>query len=198
MSKLYLIGVDEAGRGPLAGPVVAAAVILGPKTKDISIKDSKKMTHTQREEAFKQITFLSIGYAISAIYPEIIDKINILEATKLAMRNACHELIKKLSIEKPCIMVDGNAKFCTKLSIETIIKGDSKIRAIGAASILAKVHRDHYMQEMAEKYPEYEFERHMGYPTKLHLDKIKHFGPCGIHRKTFKGVKEFFVEEFSS
>lgn len=191
MSKMIVIGVDEAGRGPLAGPVVAAAVILGPKTEGILIKDSKKMTEAQREESYIDIKNLALGYSIQSISPEIIDRINILEATKLAMRNACNDLIERLSIKNPFILVDGNAKFCTKLKIETIIKGDSKIRAIGAASILAKVSRDKLMLDISKKHPNYDFEKHKGYPTKAHLEKIKIFGASEVHRKTFRGVKEF-------
>lgn len=190
MSRYQIIGVDEAGRGPLAGPVVAAAVILGPNTNLLEIRDSKKLSHKKRLELSDKIKKLALGYSIQSIDPDEIDRINILSATKLAMKKAVIDLINKLDIKNPHCLVDGNTPFCKELSIETIIKGDDKIRCIGAASILAKVYRDQFMTEMSESFPYYGFEKHMGYPTKAHVEQIKIHGPCPIHRKTFKGVKE--------
>ena len=190
MSKFQVIGVDEAGRGPLAGPVVAAAVILDSKSNHLDIRDSKKLTANKRDYLYEKIKELAVGFSIQAIEPEEIDRINILGATKLAMKKAGIEVIKQLKIETPHFLVDGNQPFCKDFSIETIIKGDGKIRAIGAASILAKVYRDQYMEKMAAIYPIYGFEKHMGYPTRNHLAQIAQFGPSIIHRKTFRGVKE--------
>jgi len=192
MSKFHVIGIDEAGRGPLAGPVVSAAVILDHRAKSLEIKDSKKLKPHEREYLFEKIKELAVGYAIIAVEPEEIDRINILEATKLSMKKAGKKLVRQLKIEFPHFLVDGNTSFCKKSSVETIIKGDDKIRSIGAASILAKVYRDRLMTEFAKTYPEYGFEKHMGYGTKIHLSQIKIYGPTEIHRKTFKGVKEFF------
>jgi ribonuclease HII len=191
MSKFQVIGIDEAGRGPLAGPVVSAAVILDHKTRFLDIQDSKKLKPKDREYLFEKIKELAVGYTIAEIESEEIDRINILEATKLSMKKAAISLVNKLHIENPHFLVDGNATFCKKSSVETIIKGDGKIRSIGAASILAKVYRDRLMTAFSKTYPEYGFEKHMGYPTKNHRTQIEIYGPTLIHRKTFKGVKEF-------
>jgi len=189
--KIIVAGIDEAGRGPLAGHVVAAAVALSPKSLHLPIQDSKKLNAKRRLNLFEEIKELALGYSISSIEHDKIDEINILQATKLAMKTAASDLIENLCAKDSHFLVDGNTPFCKNFSIETIIKGDDKIRCIGAASILAKVHRDLHMEKMALEYPQYGFEKHMGYPTKFHKEQIKEFGPCPIHRRTFKGVKEF-------
>ncbi|MHB8903860.1 MAG: ribonuclease HII [Patescibacteria group bacterium] len=185
-------GVDEAGRGPLAGPVVAACVVIGPDFKIDStdlelINDSKKLSAKKREKLFGLIKEKALAVEIGIVDNLIIDKINILQASFLAMRRA----IKKLKIEPDYILVDGNFKI-PKLEKpqEAIIGGDGKVWAIAAASIIAKVSRDWLMSEMAKKYPEYEFEKHKGYGTKLHLEKITEFGPCPIHRMSFAPIKK--------
>lgn len=183
-------GVDEAGRGPLAGPVVAACVVLDKNfklnTKHKTIKDSKKLSEKRREELYDLILsdFLHVGVGI-ATHKEI-DKINILQATFLAMRRA----VEKIDNEINFLMIDG--KFIIpKLDVEqrAIVKGDEKVFAIGAASIIAKVTRDRIMKDMHKKYPEYDFLAHKGYGTKKHLEAIKKNGPCPIHRISFAPIK---------
>ena len=174
-------GVDEAGRGPLAGPVYAAAVIL-PKGYIIEgVNDSKKLSEKKREELFEKIKAESLAFSIGIATAEEIDEINILQATFLAMKRA----VEGLQICPDYAMIDGNRKPNISVPCETIIKGDGKSASIACASILAKVSRDRYMLEMAEKYPEYQFEKHKGYGTKLHYEMLDKFGPCDIHRKTF-------------
>ena len=182
-----IAGVDEAGRGPLAGPVCAAAVILhGVQIEGLN--DSKKLSERKRELLFDEIIQKSVAYAIAWASPEEIDRLNILQATFLAMQRA----VEKLQIEPTFIQVDGNRYPATlKIPGEAVVKGDSKIQEIMAASILAKVSRDRYMLKMAEIYPQYNFTKHKGYPTAEHRDAIKQFGVSPIHRKTFGGVKEF-------
>ena len=182
-----IAGVDEAGRGPLAGPVCAAAVILH-NVKIEGLNDSKKLTERKRELLFEKIIKNATAYAIAWATPEEIDRINILQATFLAMQRA----VEQLQIEPTFIQVDGNRYPPTlRLPGEAIVKGDSKVEEIMAASILAKVSRDRYMLKMAEIYPQYNFTKHKGYPTAEHREAIKQFGPSPIHRKTFGGVKEF-------
>ena len=174
-------GVDEAGRGPLAGPVYAAAVIL-PKGYIIEgVNDSKKLSEKKREALFEKIKAESLAFSIGIATAEEIDEINILQATFLAMKRA----VEGLQICPDYAMIDGNRKPNISVPCETIIKGDGKSASIACASILAKVSRDRYMLEMAEKYPEYQFEKHKGYGTKLHYEMLDKFGPCDIHRKTF-------------
>ena len=179
---LKICGVDEAGRGPLAGPVYAAAVIL-PDTFDLpGLNDSKKLTEKKREALFPMIQEQAIAYGIGYATAEEIDEINILNATFLAMKRA----VEQMPVTPDILLVDGNLKPNTNIcQEETIIKGDSKSLSISAASVLAKVSRDHFMLEMAEKYPQYEFQKHKGYGTKLHYEKIAENGICPIHRKTF-------------
>lgn len=192
---MYLAGIDEAGRGPLAGPLAVAGVILSPTFNSENIDDSKKLSHQNRLVLAKEIKGNSIAWASVMISPEEIDHLNILRATLYGMKQVATTLMEKIKNHSPeCkvhYLVDGNKTFCNKLSVEAIIKGDGKIKCIGAASILAKVERDLYMEKMAEQYPEYVFESHKGYPTKLHKEKIKLHGPSPIHRKTFSGVKEY-------
>jgi ribonuclease HII len=180
-----IIGVDEVGRGPLAGPVVAAAVVLKDTRFNNRIDDSKRLSFLQRERAFREIIDKST-FGIGVVNERIIDRLNILQATRLAMEQAVKVLCKKLkSKDKLCILVDGNIKLDLKLPIMNIIKGDSKSKSIACASILAKVVRDHIMSLYNKFYPEYGFFQHKGYPTKMHRLALKRFGPSIIHRMSF-------------
>ncbi len=183
----YIAGVDEVGRGPLAGPVVCAAVIM-PLDKLIEgIDDSKKVSEKKRNKLSDLIKENAICYNIAEISPAVIDEINILEATKLCMKNA----LEGLTIKPYVALVDA-LTLNTDIPIVNIIKGDYLSYNIGAASIIAKVYRDNLMVELANKYPEYAFEKHKGYGTKVHIDAIKQFGPCEIHRRSF--IKNFVKE----
>lgn len=203
-----IIGVDEAGRGPLAGPVVAAAVALHTHRFKNRIDDSKKLTARLREMAFSEIIQKSV-FGIGIVNEKIIDQVNILEATRLAMKQAISALIRKLESPKysriqPAlsrtkrnskfrkggvyIIVDGNMTLNINLPYTSIIKGDSKSKSIASASILAKVTRDRIMQLYDKIYPQYGFSRHKGYPTKAHRDIVKRLGPSSIHRKSFSCV----------
>lgn len=176
-----ICGVDEAGRGPLAGPVYAAAVILPPDCVIEGLNDSKKLTEKKREALFDEIKEKALAYGIASADEKEIDEINILNATFLAMKRA----IDSLSVKPDLALIDGNQKPHTDIEEVTVIKGDAKSMSIAAASVLAKVSRDRFMLEMAEKYPQYEFARHKGYGTKLHYEKIAQYGVCDIHRRTF-------------
>lgn len=182
-----IAGIDEAGRGPLAGPVVAAAVILDPKFKISGVMDSKKCSEKKRNQLELDIKSHALYWAIGEASPLEIDKLNILQATFLAMRRA----IENLSVEPTLALVDGNQDPKLFCETKTMIGGDKKIESISAASILAKVERDRQMKQFSELYPEYQFEKHKGYPTKLHSELLKKFGPCPIHRKSFKPVFNF-------
>ncbi|MFM9113362.1 MAG: ribonuclease HII [Polynucleobacter victoriensis] len=186
----WICGVDEAGRGPLAGSVVAAAVILDPLKPIEGLKDSKKLTAKVRDELFDIIIRDSKAWCIAEASAAEIDAINILQATMLAMKRAIEGLEKTLGRLPDKALIDGNC--CPKVNIEmeAIVKGDSKVQAISAASILAKVTRDRDMQVLHEAYPMYGFNQHMGYPTPMHFDALKEFGPCPAHRKTFAPVRE--------
>ena len=183
----YVAGVDEAGRGPLAGPVVAACVIIDQNfkidTEDLAmITDSKKLSAKKREKLFAIIKDKTLAVEIGVINNNIIDKINILQASFLAMRQA----IDKIKIKPDYVLVDGNQVIPQlKIKQTAIIDGDAKIFVIAAASIIAKVARDWIMHTMNDKYPSYGFSQHKGYGTKIHLEKIKEFGPCPIHRLSF-------------
>ena len=178
---LKIAGVDEAGRGPLAGPVYAAAVIL-PEGADIpGIDDSKKLTPKKREELFEKITQIAVSYAIFSVDEKEIDEINILNATHKAMNGA----VNNLSQQPDYVIIDGNSIKGMEIAHETVVKGDAKSISIAAASILAKVSRDRYIDKMGEVYPEYGFEKHKGYGTKAHTDAILKYGVCPIHRRTF-------------
>ena len=177
-------GVDEAGRGPLAGPVVAAAVVLPDDCEIDGLDDSKKLSPSKRKKIFEEIKLVAISYALGIVEPEEIDKINILQAALLAMEIS----VKKLTTKPDYLLIDGNQKTSLLLIQETIVKGDSKSCSIAAASILAKVTRDTIMEEYHLTYPEYNFKGHKGYPTKEHYQAIREYGPCPIHRKTFRGV----------
>lgn len=177
----YIAGVDEAGRGPLAGPVYAAAVILKPVARIDGINDSKKLSEKKREELYDVIIENSIAYAVYSVDEKTIDEVNILNATHMAMNGA----VNSLSVRPDFVLIDGNSIKNMTLPHETIVKGDARSISIAAASILAKVSRDRYIIKMAEKYPEYGFEKHKGYGTKAHTEAILKYGPCEIHRKTF-------------
>ncbi len=182
---LLIAGVDEAGRGPLAGPVVAAAVILDPSKPIPGLNDSKKISAKKRERLFIEICEKAYSYAIAQASVAEIDAINILQASLLAMKRA----VEALPIQPHKIKVDGT--FCPKVSMESeaIIQGDSLVPAISAASILAKVYRDRLMDEMDETYPGYGFKNHAGYGTKQHLEALKILGVTPIHRITFSPIK---------
>ena len=177
----YIAGVDEAGRGPLAGPVYAAAVILPEGVKIDGINDSKKLSEKKREELFDVITKVALSYSVASVDEKIIDEVNILNATHMAMCNA----VDSLSIPCDYVIIDGNSIKGMEKPHMTVVKGDAKSISIAAASILAKVSRDRYIKAMGEKYPEYGFEKHKGYGTKAHTDAILEHGICPIHRRTF-------------
>ncbi|MCZ6528101.1 MAG: ribonuclease HII [Candidatus Dadabacteria bacterium] len=177
-------GVDEAGRGPLAGPVVAAAVVLPDDCKIEGLDDSKKLSHSKRKKILEEIKLIAISYAVGIVEPDEIDRINILRAALLAMEIS----VKQLTTKPDYLLIDGNQKTSLLLMQETIVKGDSKSCSIAAASILAKVTRDTIMEEYHSIYPEYNFKGHKGYPTKEHYQALREYGPCPIHRKTFRGV----------
>ena len=180
-------GADEAGRGPLAGPVVAAAVVLPADSILPGLDDSKKLSPAKREELFPKIQTQAIAYGVAVVSPEVIDEINILQAALLAMQQA----VEQLQPVPDLLLIDGNKKINSTLDQWAIVKGDSKSLSIAAASVLAKVTRDHIMQDYHHLYPQYEFARHKGYGTKLHRDLIAEHGPCPIHRRTFKGVSQY-------
>ena len=176
-----LCGVDEAGRGPLAGPVCAAAVILPAGLEIPGLNDSKKLSEKQREALFEPIKAAAKAYGIAFATVEEIENLNILNATFLAMNRA----ISQLSFRPELALIDGNRNTGITVPSRCVVKGDSRCADIAAASVLAKVSRDRYMLEMAEKYPEYGFDRHKGYGTKLHYEAIRQYGPCPIHRLSF-------------
>lgn len=181
-----ICGVDEAGRGPLAGPVCAAAVILPQGLEIPGLNDSKKLTDKKRRELFPIIKEQAIAYCIAFATEQEIDEINILQATFLAMQRAIDQLEGKADFA----LIDGNREKNFGLPVMTVVKGDSRSANIAAASVLAKVTRDLYMEEMAEKYPEYGFEIHKGYGTKAHYAALTEHGASEIHRKTF--LKKFY------
>ena len=187
---LHLIcGVDEAGRGPLAGPVCAAAVILPEHLQIPGLNDSKKLTDKKRRELFPIIQEQAVAWGIGLASETEIDEINILRATFLAMRRA----LEQLNARPEIALIDGNRETDFGLPVKTVVKGDSLSANIAAASVLAKVTRDNIMVEMAEQYPEYGFEIHKGYGTKAHYEALRTYGPCPIHRKTF--LKKFYGEK---
>lgn len=179
-------GIDEAGRGPLAGPVCAAAVILPDNCVIEGVNDSKKLTEKKREALFDVIIEKSLAYGIAVADEKEIDEINILQATYLAMNRA----FEKLEIKPDMALVDGNRDPGLGVPTRTIVKGDANSMSIAAASILAKVTRDRFMLEMDKKYPQYQFAKHKGYGTKLHYEKLTEYGPSEIHRMTF--LKSFY------
>ncbi len=187
MTRHYLVaGVDEAGRGPLAGPVVAAAVILDPARPIAGLADSKKLSARQREYLAEQIMANALAVGVGLIEADEIDRINILQATMRAMVLA----VNALKTVPELVRVDGNRAPPMDLPVQTIVGGDGIDRAIGAASIIAKTRRDAIMVEMDRHYPEYHFARHKGYPTAAHLAALEQHGPCPIHRLSFRPVRQ--------
>jgi ribonuclease HII len=183
----FIAGIDEAGRGPLAGPVVASAVVLPFDANLPGLNDSKKLSPAKREELFPKIKMQAVAYGVSVINADVIDEINILQAALLAMKEA----VEKLLCDPDLLLIDGNQIIDLSLKQWAIVKGDTKSFSISAASVLAKVTRDHIMEDYHQLYPQYEFAQHKGYGTKLHKGLIAEYGPCPIHRRTFKGVTEY-------
>lgn len=185
-SHSIICGVDEAGRGCLAGEVFAGAVIFDTFTFIEGLNDSKKLSEKKRDVLFNEIVSKSICYCVATASVQEIEEINILNASMLAMKRA----VEGLAIKPDFVIVDGNKTPNLDIPVQSIIKGDGKSFSIAGASILAKVSRDRYMVEMAKKYPEYAFEKHKGYGTKLHYQKLEEFGECEIHRPSF--LKKFY------
>ncbi len=183
--RRLIAGVDEVGRGPLAGPVVAAAVILDPDNPIDGLADSKKLTKKQREQLYDEIKSKALAWSIARAEVTEIDELNILQASLVAMSRA----VEALSISPEHVLVDGNKLPEINCSAEAIIKGDEKIPAISAASIIAKVARDREMDDMDIEYPGYGFSKHSGYPTKIHLQALQELGVTPIHRRSFGPVR---------
>ncbi len=181
-------GIDEVGRGPLAGPVVAAAVILDIDLNIEGIDDSKLLSSKRRENLFDKIQQTALSIGLSIIEPETVDRINILQATRLAMTNA----VTNLAIKPDLLLIDGPIKLDLNIPQIPIIKGDKLSVSISAASIIAKVTRDRIMQSFHDKYPEYGFDKNKGYGTKEHVIALEKHGPCEIHRKSFARIGEFY------
>ena len=190
MSVLWVCGVDEAGRGPLVGAVVAGAVVLDPNKPIHGLKDSKKLTAAKRDVLYEQILANAKAWGVGEASPSEIDQINILQATMLAMRRAIEDLSMRLGAWPEKALIDGNR--CPELPIaaEAIVKGDAKEPAISAASIIAKVTRDRQMLRLHELHPEYGFAQHMGYPTEAHFAALKRYGACAEHRRSFSPVRK--------
>jgi len=187
MSLVLICGVDEAGRGPLAGPVSAAAVILDPVRPIEGLADSKKLSAKQRDRLAPIIRERSLAWAVAWAEVEEIDRLNILQATLLAMRRA----VQALAIRPREVLVDGLYCPDTGIPSQAVVKGDSKVAAISAASILAKTARDELMLTLHQRYPQYGFDAHKGYPTAAHLAALREHGVSAVHRKTFKPVRQF-------
>ena len=186
MTKRLVAGVDEVGRGPLAGAVVAAAVILDPNNWIEGLADSKALSEKKREALDIEIRTKALSWSLGRAEVEEIDQINILQASLLAMKRA----VEGLTIQPHHLKIDGNKSIHMDISMETIVKGDSKVASISAASIIAKVARDKEMIELDKQYPEYGFAKHKGYPTKAHKEALIKYGVLSDHRKSFKPVKE--------
>lgn len=186
-----IAGVDEAGRGPLVGDVVAAAVILDPQRPIEGLNDSKKLSEKRRAELDLQIRERALAWAIGVATPDEIDRINILQASMLAMKRA----VEALPVAPQQVLVDGNRCPQIRYRVEAIVKGDAKVAAIGAASILAKVYRDQQMIELDRCYPQYQLAKHKGYPTAEHLRLIRQYGVFDQYRKSFKPVRQILEEQ---
>ncbi len=176
-----ICGIDEAGRGPLAGDVYAAAVIFEPDIIIYGVDDSKKLNEKAREHLYEEIKYKAKAYCVASASIEEIEKLNILNAALLAMKRA----YEGLGINADLILIDGNKPPPINGNVKAVIKGDTKSASVAAASILAKVERDRYMKKQAEIYPEYGFDKHKGYPTKAHYDAVDKYGLCPIHRTAF-------------
>lgn len=189
----FIAGMDEVGRGPLAGPVVCASVIMPLDNIIDGVNDSKKLSEKKRIILDKKIRELALSFSIVEIDPKTIDKINILNATKMGMVKA----VNGLSVKPDVVLIDAVSlsDLAPTIKQESIIKGDMKSYSIACASIIAKVYRDNLMTQIADKYPEYNFAKHKGYGTKEHIEAIKKYGPCELHRKTF--IKHFVKEEYN-
>lgn len=186
----YICGIDEAGRGPLAGPVVVGAVVMPKDSKLEFMNDSKKVTEKRRNVLYDQIIETAIAYGVGIVFQEEIDELNILNATKKGLHLALGQVIEKLNNKPDIIIVDALREIDTYgVEYQSIIKGDATCYSISAASIIAKVTRDRIMEEWDKVYPVYGFEKHKGYGTKAHILAIKEYGPCPLHRKTF--IKNF-------
>lgn len=193
LSSLLVAGVDEAGRGPLAGPVVAAAVILDKNTPIQGLDDSKKLSPKQRDRLDTEIREKAIAWSVAAVTAPRIDEINILNATFEAMNQA----IDQLGVNPEWIMVDGNRTPGNMKSMVAVIKGDQRVECISAASVVAKVYRDNFMLELDRQYPEYGFARHKGYPTKFHMQALEKYGPLEFHRMSYAPVARLAGSERS-
>lgn len=190
MSTVWICGVDEAGRGPLVGSVVAGAVVLDPNQPIIGLRDSKKLSPARREKLYAEIMQKARAWGVGQASPGEIDTLNILQATMLAMRRAIEALSERLGEWPSKALIDGNRCPILPIASEAIIKGDAKEPAISAASIIAKVTRDQQMQVLHSQYPQYGFNQHMGYPTEAHMQALKQYGPCEEHRRTFAPVRD--------
>ncbi|CAN5718864.1 ribonuclease HII [soil metagenome] len=180
-----ICGVDEAGRGPLAGPVMAAAVILDPARPIVGLRDSKKLSEAKRDQLAIEIKQYALAWAVAECSEQEIDELNILQATMLAMRRA----VESLTITPTLALIDGNRCPVMTVRSEAIVKGDDKVAAISAASILAKTARDHVLAKLHLEYPQYALDQHKGYPTVLHLARLREHGVSPIHRKSYAPVK---------
>jgi len=189
--NFLIAGVDEAGRGPLAGPVVAAAVILDPLRPIDGLADSKILSERKRDSLFEIIKSGALSWSVGMATVEEIDELNILQATLLAMQRA----VNGLAIQPDEVLIDGNCLPKLLIPAQAIVKGDSKVKVIGAASILAKVERDKIMVDYYKKYPDFSFHLHKGYGTKQHLKEIEQFGFLPIHRKTFNPVRTMILQQ---
>jgi len=190
MRTVWICGVDEAGRGPLVGSVVAGAVVLDPNQPIMGLRDSKKLSPARREKLYAEIMQKARAWGIGQASPSEIDTLNILQATMLAMRRAIEALSERLGEWPSKALIDGNRCPILPIASEAIIKGDAKEPAISAASIIAKVTRDQQMQALHTQYPQYGFNQHMGYPTEAHMQALKQYGPCEEHRRTFAPVRD--------
>ncbi len=186
--KMIICGTDEAGRGPLAGPVVAAAVILPSDFPYEVLNDSKKLTEKEREDAEKIIKEKAVQYSVKIVEHDVIDAVNILNASLMAMKLSSEEVYSTHPFD--ILLCDGNKTPSVPFPVESVVKGDAIVHEIMAASILAKCERDRIMKEAGKKWPQYGFEKHKGYPTKQHYEAIEKYGPCPIHRLSFKLYRE--------
>ena len=190
MSTIWICGVDEAGRGPLVGAVVAGAVVLDPQQPIVGLKDSKKLSPAKRETLYTEIMSKAKAWGIGEASPQEIDQFNILQATMLAMQRAIQSLVDQMGEWPDEALIDGNRCPSLPIPARAIVQGDAKEPAISAASILAKVHRDRQMQILHLQFPQYGFNQHMGYPTEAHIAALKNYGPCLEHRRSFAPVRE--------
>lgn len=193
MSALILCGIDEAGRGPLAGAVYAAAVILNPERPIAGLADSKKLSETRRDALTLEIKAHALAWGIASVSAQEIDDINILQASMLAMQRAYQAMVEQFGIHATLIQVDGNRRPKFALPCEAIVKGDSRVAEISAASILAKTARDASLLALDAQYPQYGFARHKGYPTALHLERLAQYGITAEHRRSYGPVKKLLA-----